>query len=1208
MLCRQQKTYRFHPRILLATLIVWALLLGGLTSNPLLRTAASAKGSQLRVEPPAIATRKTSVAGAQEEYGKVPVQFEANVGQTDTNVQFLTRASGATVFLTNTAAVFLLSQVEESGTTTAQKGFRPGDLLSNADSPIRTHALRINIENANPGSRVQGINKLPGIVNYFVGNDPTKWHPNIPTFGGVEYSDVYPGIDIVYYGNQKQLEYDFVVKPGADASQVALRFDGADKINVDSNGDLLIETPLGTVRQKKPLVYQEAEGERQEIESSYSIQGSNRVGFNLAAYDRSRHLVIDPVLAYSTYLGGSDTEEGNGITVDSAGNAYIVGRTTSVNFPTASPVQQTKSADFDVFVSKLNATGSILVYSTYLGGNSGDLGRAVTVDSAGNASLTGQTFSSDFPTKNAIQPTFQNLAAFAAKLNANGSALVFSTYLNSSGVDTGFDIAADPAGNVYVTGQVGGFNFPTKNPFQANLKGFVDAFLCKFSPDGSTLLYSTYLGGELSEGQVTSLSASYAIAVDEMGNAYLTGETFAANFPIRGQFSTNLPGGDAFVTKINTNASGDTSLVYSSYLGSSVGDAGTGIALDLAGNAYVGGLTQSTFFPASQILGTIAGITSFVAKVGVSGSTLVYSTVIGGSKDDYVEGIEVDAEGNAYLAGYTNSTDFPILFPMQANFGGGANDAFVTKLSPTGASLVYSSYLGGSSNEISKGIAVDSVNNAYVVGDTESIDFPVIDPFQSRRKGNSDAFVAKIGNIAIAGQVVDANGNGLASVTVTLSGSDSITIETDASGFFGFIKVTQDGEYNITPFKSGLSFAPDTIHINNLTSNRDLIFIGAGGPSPSPSPSPTPTASSYQFSAASFSTNEDAGQFQVIVTRSGNNSLPSSIEYATTDGTANDRSDYTTAIGKLRFNAGESAKSLNVFITDDVYQEGNETINITLSNPSVGSVVSGTPNVVLTIVDNDLVNGTTNPIDSTAFFVRQHYIDFLNRAPDAGGLAFWSNNIDTCGNDSQCREFKRIDTSAAFFLSIEFQQTGFLVERMYRAAFNRFPQYREFLRDTQELGHDLVVGQGGWQAQLAANQQEFADDFVSHGNFTAVYAGLSNTQYVDALNANTTGSLSVAERNALIAGLNALTETRATVLKKVSEDSDFVSREFNAGFVLMEFIGYLRRSPNDFPDSNFDGFNFWLSKLDQFNGDFRNAEMVKAFLSSNEYRARFGPF
>jgi hypothetical protein len=349
------------------------------------------------------------------------------------------------------------------------------------------------------------------------------------------------------------------------------------------------------------------------------------------------------------------------------------------------------------------------------------------------------------------------------------------------------------------------------------------------------------------------------------------------------------------------------------------------------------------------------------------------------------------------------------------------------------------------------------------------------------------------------------------------------------------------------------------------------------------------------------------GHFQITVTRAGNTSAAATVDYATTDGTANDRGDYTAAIGRLRFGAGETARSFDVFITDDVYAEGNETINITLSNPSPGSQIGDMVTTLLTIVDNDLVTASSNPIDSTSFFVRQHYVDFLNREPDAAGFAFWIANIESCGANAGCREAKRVDTSAAFFLSIEFQETGFLVERLYRAAFNRFPTYREFLRDTQELGRGVVVGQGAWEAQLQANRQQFISDFFMRSEFISIYSGFSNEQFVDALNANTVGSLSPSERNSLLAGLNGATETRASVLTKVAEDSDFVARERNPGFVLAEYFGYLRRNPQDPPDTDLAGFNFWLAKLNIFGGDFRRAEMVKAFISSLECRSRFGP-
>jgi hypothetical protein len=350
---------------------------------------------------------------------------------------------------------------------------------------------------------------------------------------------------------------------------------------------------------------------------------------------------------------------------------------------------------------------------------------------------------------------------------------------------------------------------------------------------------------------------------------------------------------------------------------------------------------------------------------------------------------------------------------------------------------------------------------------------------------------------------------------------------------------------------------------------------------------------------------EGEGRIEIIVTRTGDMSGFVSLDYATTDGTASDRSDYTTAIGRLSFFPGENARSFNVFVTDDAFAEGNETVNLVLSNPRNGAVLGSPNSAVLTII-NDASNSPANPLDDTAFFVRQHYRDFLSREPDPTGLAFWVSNINSCGADQGCRDAKRIDTSAAFFLSIEFQETGFYALRFYRAAFNRRPRFREYIGDTEVLGRRLIVGQDAWQAQLELNKLNFSLEFISRPEFAAAYAGMTNAQYVDALNANTNGSLSQSERDALVVGMDAMTETHATVLRKVVEEADFAAREKNPAFVLMQYFGYLRRNPNDFPDGDSSGYDFWLQKLDSFGGDFRRAEMVKAFITSTEYRQRFG--
>jgi glucose/arabinose dehydrogenase len=350
---------------------------------------------------------------------------------------------------------------------------------------------------------------------------------------------------------------------------------------------------------------------------------------------------------------------------------------------------------------------------------------------------------------------------------------------------------------------------------------------------------------------------------------------------------------------------------------------------------------------------------------------------------------------------------------------------------------------------------------------------------------------------------------------------------------------------------------------------------------------------------------ESANTKAVNVTRMGDTSVPVTVDYATSDGTATDRKDYTTARGTLRFAAGETSKSFEVLITDDAFVEGDETFNVTLSNPTGAVLPSAGNTAVITISDND-APGTSNPIDDSTFFVRQHYHDFLNRDPEAAGLQFWRDQIEVCGADAQCREVRRINVSAAFFLSIEFQETGYFAYRLYEASFDRQPRYLEFIPDTQELGRDVIVGVGNWQQQLETNRQAFADRWVQRSSFRATFDLLPNGSYVDRLFANAGVAPSPAERDALVNGLNVGTETRATVLRKVVDNAQFRSQEFSRAFVLMQYFGYLRRNPDDPPDTNFDGYNFWLTKLNQFNGDFIRAEMVKAFIASIEYRARFG--
>jgi hypothetical protein len=711
-----------------------------------------------RITPPRTVTRSTT--DAIEAYGKLPLSFEQNRGQANASIDFVARGPGYAVALSPTQASFALRKRDSgTGSDRASDVRKISNSFSAANRVSETHrvesaVVRMNLVGANGRATAEGQKELEGRVNYFIGNDAAKWRRDVPTFGRVRYTEVYPGIDVVYYGNQQRLEYDFVVAPARDARAIALEFAGADKIDVDAaTGDLLIDVRGETIRQHKPLVYQEMNGARHEVEGRYAIRSAGRVGFEVGKYDTSAALIIDPVLEYSTFLGGSQSfhgaEEALSIAVDSSGSAYVAGFTDATDFPTANAIQGTVRK-VDLFVAKLNAAGSALVYSTYLGGSDLDFGYAIAVDSAGSSYVTGLTLSTDFPIANALQSINRSSGnfsedAFVTKLSPTGSALIYSTYLGGSGNDLGFGIAVDSGGNAYVTGTTNSPNFPTANPLQSARSGN-DAFVTKLNAAGSALTYSTYLGG-------ISEDVAHGIAVDGGGNAYVTGYTSSTDFPTVNAFQATIPGGsnpysDVFVTKFNAAGS---ALVYSTYLGGDAEDVGISIAVDSAGSAYLTGYTQSTNFPTANTLkSTLSGfMDAFVTKLNPTGSALIYSTYLGGSASEDGAGIAVDSTGNAYVTGYTGSTDFPTVNPVQGS-SGSAGDAFVTKLSPAGTALVYSTRLGGNGVESGHGIAVDLAGNAYVTGETFSKCFPTtIGAFDTRLGiGESDAFITKISETA----------------------------------------------------------------------------------------------------------------------------------------------------------------------------------------------------------------------------------------------------------------------------------------------------------------------------------------------------------------------------------------------------------------------------------------------------------------------------
>src|SRR6266567_338073 len=501
-----------------------------------------------------------------EGYGKLPLAFEANQGQSDPQVKFLSRGAGYSLFLTADAALLALQPPAPSP---------PGAGRFKNSHPQSTRAvLRMKLVNTNPRIQLIGQDELPGKSNYFIGNDPKKWLTNVRQFSKVRYENVYPGVDLVYYGHQRELEYDFVLQPGASPQAIRLGIAGARRLRLE-HGDLVLTSGTGEVHLRSPRIYQEADGVRHNVRGRYLIKNDGEVGFAVAMYDRRRTLVIDPVLAYATYLGGSSDDDGSGVAVDSAGNAYITGTTFSTDFPTVNAIQPTFHGGRDVFVTKINADGTALGYSTYLGGSVGsDFGVAIALDSAGSAYVAGMTDSLDFPTVNAIQSTSHgNLDLFVTKINAGGNALVYSTYLGGSGNDFNPDVAVDSTGNAYLTGLTGSTDFPTKNPFQSAIHDAADVFVTEINAAGSGFVYSTYLGGNDFDG-------GNGIAVDSTGNAYVTGVTSSTDFPTVNAIQSSPTGG--FLSKINA---GGTAFIYSTYLSSSF----RRIVVDSANSAYLVG-------------------------------------------------------------------------------------------------------------------------------------------------------------------------------------------------------------------------------------------------------------------------------------------------------------------------------------------------------------------------------------------------------------------------------------------------------------------------------------------------------------------------------------------------------------------------------------------------------------------------------------------
>jgi hypothetical protein len=763
-----------------------------------------------------------SLSAPVAAYGKLPLSFDVNQGQTDRRVKFLSRGAGYTLFLTSKGVVLSLQP-------------RHG-----------THdVLRLKLMGSNHTPTIEGSDQLPGKSNYFIGNDPKKWRTDVSTYARVHYRNVYSGVDVVYYGNQRTLENDFIVAPGTKPGVIALAFEGTNTIAIDAGGSLVLGLESGDVRLQKPVIYQIVDGVRHDVAGNYVIRRDRHVGFDVAAYDPTQPLVIDPVLVYSSYLGGNGGESGNAIVVDDSGNAYITGDTTSTTFPTVSPFDATRSGGNDAFVTKINPTGSALVYSTYLGGGNTEIGSDISVDLGQNVYVTGRTTSSDFPTVNAFDSIYSGGTdedAFVTRINAAGSALVYSTYLSGTFGARGFGISAPFQGDAYVTGTTS-TGFPvTASAFEStNYSSSFLTKLCTNCSGAASLAYSTLLAH-------TGTLEGRAVAADAAGNAFVTGNvnSTATSFASAGAFQTTFGGGssDVFVEKFDTFLSGAASRVYATYLGGSAKDAvadssgnsGKAIAIDESGNAYITGSTSSTNFPLVNAAQAFNGGLNdvFLTKLNAAGSSLGYSTYWGSTGDDFARSVAVNVAGGAYVTGVAGP-NFPVVNSLPTPLAG---VGFVTKFTPSGSAVVYSTRLSGVTNG-SFGIALDRAGNAFATGATNGAIVTVF-PFQpTNGGGGTDGFVSVIADPTIIGRVSDENGNPLAGATVDLTGTVTATTTTDANGGYTFGFLTLGGSYTVSVTAPSYIFGSADVIDLQKNARRDFgpavvslsgqVTLGAGG-------------------------------------------------------------------------------------------------------------------------------------------------------------------------------------------------------------------------------------------------------------------------------------------------------------------------------------------------------------------------------------------
>lgn len=708
---------------------------------------------------------------------RLPMAFEMNLGQVEPGNDFIAQSRDGGVLLAGGGVTLV---------------------LPSHNAPVRVKAAwagaRQNVE-AEPEQI------LPGRTNYFFGQDSSKWLADVPSFARVRYRDVYPGIDVLYYGREGELEHDFIVHPGADPARIRLNLDGAAKVSVDANGDAVFDVAGRRLIWRKPFVYQQLGKRRRQVESRYKFDNGS-LAFELGRFDPDRPLVIDPVVSFATFFGKNKSDGAARVAVDGQGNVYTVGASFDPNFPVSTGAYRSfpsQTGFQNVVVMKVNPTGSASIFTTYIGGGFGDVGIGIALDPSGNVYVTGGTGSTDFPvTAGALKSRFNPVGlpqkdqrdCFVSKLASGGGTLAYSTYLGGTAGDVCSGIAVDAQGNAFLSGYTSsGQDFPTtSNAYQRNGNGRQEGFVAKLNPTGTALVYGTLLGGQNDD-------VATAIAIDAQGAAYVTGQTASAGtFPVSdGAAQTTFGGlgtlsrmGDAFAAKLNPAGS---ALAYATYLGGAAEDAGIGIAVDAQGNAYIVGSTLSANFPTTPgaykttYSGTgrhpyLASGDVFVAKLNPSGTQRIYSTYLGGSNDDWGTAIAVDAAGSAWITGATMSSDFPVTSDATQRTYGGHNvsgdqvftgDIFVSQLSSAGSALVFSTFQGGIGNEAGLGIAIDPAGGVVISGTTRSTDMPTTAGAMQATYGGDNTNILPFGDVFLAKYGNTGGGGGILSVAAIVS-------------------------------------------------------------------------------------------------------------------------------------------------------------------------------------------------------------------------------------------------------------------------------------------------------------------------------------------------------------------------------------------------------------------------------------------------------